>query len=330
VSGALHDDAIVIDGLEIARWGRPTFESMHRAGLTAVNCTCCVWEGFEGTMANISAFRGWISEHADILRPVRTSADILAAKRENRVGVILGWQNTSAIEDRLSNLELFSVLGVRIAQLTYNTQNYAGSGCFEAGDAGLSLFGHDLVSELNRLGILIDLSHVGPQTSADVIRHSQKPVVYTHTCPAGVHDHVRNKTDAELRAIADQGGVVGITILPWFLGLGDDATLDNYLDAVEYAVDVAGEEHIGIGTDFIEGQDRDWLEWVVRDKGYGKYLMQQTIEEFQRTPMPLGIREIGDFPNVTAAMESRKWSEERIRRIMGENWLRVFKDVWCE
>jgi membrane dipeptidase len=326
---ALHEECIVIDGLEICRWDRSVFEAMHSAGLTAVNCTCSVWENFQETMENVSELRRLLAQHHDIIRQVYVADDIRAAKAEGRVGIILGWQNTSAIEDRIHYLELFKQLGIGIVQLTYNTQNWVGSGCFESRDGGLSDFGHDVVSEMNRVGMLIDLSHVGARTAKDVIKASQKPVAFTHTCPAALKPHVRNKSDDEMRAVALQGGLVGVTLLPWFLKAGDGASIEDYVDAVEHVVGVVGEDHAGIGTDFIEGQDEVFLEWLLRDKGHGRFLTEEPVAAFRDAKMPKGLERIADFPNLTAALERRKWPEARIRKILGENWLRVLEDVWA-
>jgi len=164
----LHRDAVVIDGLIVSNFSRAVFEDMRRGGITAANCTCCVWEDFRDTMANVARWKTWFTDNADLITQVYTTADIVRAKREGRVGIILGWQNLSGIDDRLGYLQIFRELGVRIMQITYNTQNLAGCGCYEKNDSGLSDFGREAVAEMNRLGILSDLSHVGPRTSEDV------------------------------------------------------------------------------------------------------------------------------------------------------------------
>jgi membrane dipeptidase len=188
------------------------FEAMHQGGLTAANCTCSVWENFRGSVDNLVQWKRWFDENADLLLPVRTTEDVRRAKADGKVGVCLGWQNTSGIEDRLGYLALFKELGVGIMQLTYNTQNYSGSGCYESHDGGLSDFGREVVWEMNRLGILCDLSHVGPRTSSDVIEHSRKPVCYSHILPSGLKGHPRNKSDEQLKHLADHGGFVGVMI----------------------------------------------------------------------------------------------------------------------
>ena len=321
----VHQDAIVIDGLVVSKWSRQVFEDMHRGGLTAANCTCSVWEGFHDTTVNIARWKQWFNEHSDILLQVYSTADIERAKQESKVGIFLGWQNTYALEDRVEFVQLFQELGVRVMQLTYNTQNLVGSGCWESCDRGLSDFGRDVIDEMNRTGVLVDLSHVGPTTSEDAVKHSRAPVAFTHCCPTGIMDHPRNKTDEQLRMAADHGGFVGVATYPPFLPWGNDTTLDNCIDVFEYMINVIGEEHVGIGTDFTQDQDLAFFQWLRRDKGTGRSLVPGTVSVPQ---LPEGLARLRDYPNLTAAMAKRGWSETRIRKVLGENWLRLLRDVW--
>ncbi len=319
----LHARAVIFDGLVVSRWERPVFEAMYQGGLTAANCTCSIWEGFRGSMDNLAQWKRWFSEHSDLLLPVHTTEDIQRAKTAGKVGICLGWQNLSGIEDRLGYLALFKELGVGIMQLTYNTQNLAGSGCYESRDSGLSDFGRDVVREMNRLGILCDLSHVGPRTSQDVIEHSRQPVCYSHCLPAALMEHPRNKTDAQLRHIADHGGFVGVTMFPPFLRRGSQATLADYVEAIEYVLGIVGEDRVGIGTDFTQGHGPAFFDWITRDKGDGRRLV-----EFGAIVNPAGLRELKDYPNLTAALLQAGWPETRIRKVLGENWLRLLREVW--
>jgi len=319
----LHDKLIVIDGLIISDFNRAVFEDMRKGGLTAANCTCSVWENFTETMKNIAGWKKNFQTHADLISQVYIADDILKAKREGKTGIILGWQNTSAIEDRIEYLELFHELGIRIIQMTYNTQNWVGSGCYESRDSGLSDFGRDVVAEMNRLGILCDLSHVGPKTSEDVILASKQRVAYSHCLPAGLKAHPRNKSDAQIRFISDKGGFVGVTMFPPFLKNGPASTVADYVEAMEYVINIAGEEVVGVGTDFTQGYGKSFFDWITHDKGFGRKLT-----DFGEVINPEGFREIGDFPNLTAAMEQRGWSTGRIEKVMGGNWLQLLNDVW--
>lgn len=320
---SLHQKLVVVDGLIVANWGRPVFEAMKAGGVTAANCTCCIWEDLPVTMRAVADWKQWFRDHADLIRPVRSVADIHAAKREGRVGVILGWQNSTGFGDYLPMVDVYKELGLGVVQLTYNTANTVGSGCYESEDRGLTDFGRQLVSEMNRVGILIDLSHVGGRTASDTIRASQQPVAYTHCLPAALKAHPRNKTDAQLREMAEKGGFVGVTMFPPFLQRGAASTLDDCVDAIEHVLNVVGEEQVGIGSDFTQGHGDEFMRYITADKGYARRLT-----EFGEVIMPAGFQKIEDYPNLTATLEQRGWKEPRIRRVMGENWVRMLTAVW--
>jgi membrane dipeptidase len=319
----LHDELIVFDGLMVSNWGRSVFADMRAGGLTGANCTCCVWENFAGTMASIAKWKTWIEENDDLLLQAYTTEDIRRAKRERRTAIVLGFQNVSAFEDQLGYIGLFKELGVGIVQMAYNTQNLIGSGCYESKDGGLSDFGHEAVAEMNRVRIMCDLSHVGPRTSEDVIRASSAPVCYSHVAPAGLKDHPRNKSDEQIRFIVDHGGFVGVTMFPPFLRRGADSTVDDYVEAIDYVINIAGEDAVGYGTDFTQGHDAQFFDWITMDKGYARRLT-----EFGKITGLEGIETIGRTPNLTVAMQRAGWPESKIRKVMGENWLRVLAEVW--
>ena len=318
----LHENSIIIDGLNISRFDRSVFEDMQKGGITATNCTVSVWESFAKTVDNIALMKQQIRENSELLTLVRTTDDILRAKKDKRTGVILGFQNAHAFEDNLGYIEAFADMGVRVVQLCYNTQNLVGTGCYER-DGGLSGFGREVISEMNRVGIMVDLSHVGGNTSSEAIAFSKKPVCYSHCLPSGLKEHPRNKSDEQLKEIADAGGFVGVTMFAPFLKRGIDATVEDYVEAIDYVVNLIGEDTVGIGSDFTQGYTVDFFDWITHDKG--RY---RRLTNFGKVVNPEGIRTIGEFPNLTAAMERAGWSDTRIRKIMGENWVRVFRDVW--
>ena len=319
----LHQDGIVIDGLIISKWDRSVFADMRNGGLTAANCTVSVWEGFQDTVNNIARMKAMIRENSDLVGLVRTTDDIIEAKRAGRTGIILGFQNAHAFEDSLGNIEAFADMGVRVVQLCYNTQNLIGTGCYER-DSGLSDYGREVVAEMNRVGIMVDLSHVGARTSEETILASSKPVCYSHCLPSGLKDHPRNKSDEALRFIADRGGFVGVTMFPPFLRRGIESTVDDYVEAIGYVINLIGEDAVGIGTDFTQGHDQTFFDWITHDKG--RY---RRLTDFGTIKNPAGMETIGDFPNLTDAMERAGWTEARIRKVLGENWVRVFSEVWA-
>ncbi|CAH0527459.1 hypothetical protein CTH30272_01102 [Allocatenococcus thiocycli] len=320
----LHDDSIVIDGLVIAKWDRALFEDMRKGGITAANCTVSVWEGFLNTVNNIVEMNNLLEENNDLVIKVRTTDDIRKAKQQGKTGVIMGFQNAHAFEDQLGYVQVFKDLGVGVVQMCYNTQNLVGTGCYER-DGGLSGFGHEIVAEMNKVGIMCDLSHVGAKTSKEVILASEKPVCYSHCLPSGLKDHPRNKSDEELRFIADHGGFVGVTMFAPFLKNGIHSTVDDYVEAIAYIFDLVGEDQIGIGTDFTQGHGQPFFEWLTHDKGYARRLTN-----FGEIINPEGIRTLGEFPNLTEALLRHGFSETQVRKIMGENWLRVLGEVWGE
>jgi membrane dipeptidase len=324
MSSSVHTRSIVIDGLSISRWSRSVFEDMQRGGLTTANCTCSVWEGFRPTMLNIAEWKKWFREHSDLIMPVKNTADIRRAKETGKVGIILGFQNTSALEDRVDSLALFKDLGVGVIQLTYNTQNLVGAGCFEENDTGLSGFGREVVAEMNSVGIAIDLSHVGAKTAADAIEFSKVPCTYSHVCPSGLLNNPRNKSDEQLREIIDRGGFVGVATYAPFMPKGRESTLDDCIDVFDYMINVCGEENVGIGTDFTQNQDEAFFEWLRHDKGYARRM----IPNRGTAPFVHDLTTHAAYPNLTRAMERRGWSETRIVRVLGENILGYYGKVW--
>lgn len=323
----LHQQSIVIDGLQTCDWSRALFEEMREGGITAVNCASLLWENFREGIDYVSQWKRFWRENDDLIRPVRTLADIHAAKAEQRTGIILGWQNTSPLEDNLEYVEIFKDLGVGVMQLTYNTQNYSGAGYLETRDSGLTGFGYEVLAEMNRVGVLCDLSHVGDRTSADVIAASRAPVCISHVLPRALKDVKRNKPDELLVGCAQGGGIIGISLFSPGLTAGNDATVEDYLDAMSYVIDLVGEDHVGIGTDFSQDRPRPgpWLLWANRDKGTARTLTPFGSAKINK---PQGIARIRELPNLTAQMLARGWSEARVRKLLGENWLRVLGTAW--
>ncbi len=318
----LHQQSVVIDGLIIAKWNRELFEDMHKGGISAANCTVSVWDDFQSTVDNIVEMNQLIEDNSDLVMKVHATDDIHKAREAGKTGIIMGFQNAHAFEDQLGYVQIFKDLGVGVVQLCYNTQNLIGTGCYER-DGGLSGFGREIVAEMNRVGIMCDLSHVGSKTSEEVILASSKPVCYSHCLPSGLKQHPRNKSDDELRFIAGHGGFVGVTMFTPFLKKGPEATIDDYVEAIAYIVDIVGEDQVGIGTDFTQGQDKAFFDYLTHDKGYARELTQ-----FGKIVNPEGIRTVGEFPNLTEALLRNGFSERLTQKIMGENWMRILNEVW--
>ena len=323
----IFEQAIIIDGLDTSKWGRKSvYRSLRDGGVTAINATIAVWDDYQAVLHKITHYLEWFDQFSDLIRPVHTVDDIRAAKAENRTGIILGWQNAAPIGNDLRRLRLFHELGVRIIQLTYNERNLLGNGCYERLDDGLSRFGLAAVAEMNRLGILIDLSHVGDRTTLDAIENSNTPVAITHANARSHIDHPRNKTDEAIKLLVERGGVIGANAFPMFFERGFETGLGEYIDAIDYLVQMTGIDHVAIGTDFCMEQPRSWFEWLFASQGK---VPAKTVDF---TPEPYRhlkhFESPADWVNVAEELSVRNYSESDIRKILGENWLRLFERVW--
>ena len=306
------------------------------AGLTAVNITLGHVAGsaepFEATVADIAGWDAFIRARPDALRKVHTAADIDAARTQGQVGVIYGFQNTEMLGRNAERVGLFGRLGVRVVQLTYNGRNAVGCGATVPDDTGLTAFGAEVVERVQAEGLLLDLSHSSERTCLDTLRLAPRPLAITHTGCRAVADHPRNKSDAELRGVADQGGVVGMYFMP-YLRLAGQPMADDLLAHLEHALDVCGEDHVGLGTDGGTTAIDDMA-------AYRRMLAEET--ELRRR---MGIGAPGETPDVclflpdlcgptqfsrlTELLAARGHGAARIDKILGGNFRRVMQEAWA-
>ncbi len=330
LSSRVYDEAIVIDGLNVSFWDSPAvYRSLQVGGLTAINATVSIWDGFEFTMDQITRWQQRFREDRDILFQVRTVDDILGAKTEGKTGIILGWQNASPIENKLDRLELFHQLGVRMIQITYNERNLLGNGCYERRDEGLSHFGVDAIRIMNELGILVDLSHVGDRSTLEAIELSTRPVAITHANARSFVDHVRNKSDDVLKLLAEKKGVIGANAFPVFLRQGYESTLADYVDAIEDLVERVGIDHVGIGSDFCQDQPHCFFEYLFAQQGT-KYQPMPPFSIPDPQVHPGGFETPAEMPNLASRLFNRGYSQAEVLKILGGNFLRLFRQVWQE
>ena len=326
----IYDDALVIDGLSVCNWNSDAvFRHLRAGNFTAINATVSTWENFVQTMAHLTAWMRRFRERDDILQ-VKATSDIVAAKQQGRTGIILGFQNASPIENELDRLGLFLALGVRVIQLTYHETNLLGSGCWERNDAGLSNFGVDAVREMNRLGILIDLSHVGPQTTLDAIEMSEKPVAITHANARSFCDHPRNKQEEALKRLAEKGGVAGATSFAPFLPRGFDSTVEDFVDAIDNMVERIGIDHVAIGTDSTHDQPLEFWHYLGSQQGtkFPSTFADGSVPYTELSFQPGGMATLPEFPNVADALANRGFNAGEIKKLLGGNWMRLFEQVW--
>ncbi|MNO44496.1 Membrane dipeptidase [compost metagenome] len=264
-------------------------------------------------------------DSADWLVKALTAEDIRNAKRDGRVAGIVTAQETDALGTHLELLDVLYNFGLRILQLTYNNQNLLGSGCAEQEDGGLSNYGVRFIGRMNQLGIIVDTGHCGKRTTLDACKISSAPVIASHTGAAAIYPHMRCKSDDELMAIANTGGVIGIFAMPWFVHEDpNDTTLDHVLDHIDYVVRLVGADHVGIGTDW-PMSDLDWSliyfkEQIAPKLGFAK-------GDGPSTETVKGLEKYSYFINFTRGLVARGYSDEDIAKIMGGNWLRVFEQI---
>lgn len=320
-------------------YGRPfsaaMIENAHRSGMTGCNATVSGTgvgdPAFIEAVNNIAFWEREFVAHPDVLLKVRTLADLREAKRTQRLGVILGFQDGNMYANDPSRVDLFYHLGVRIVQFTYNLRNLLGDGCLEPANGGLTNLGRACVTRMNELGILVDVSHIGRQTSLDTIRASTKPVAATHTGCSAVADMPRNKPDALLKEIADRGGVVGIYLMPYLRTEGQPHG-EDVMRHIEHALNVCGEDHVGIGSD----NSITPIELTSE--------FRQAHAESIRTRRQLGISAPGETEDVFTyvpefnsprrldliadALAKAGHTSAQIEKIIGGNWMRLLGAVW--
>jgi len=344
----LYDKAIVIDGLggpggfdagdpDGTKPLAPQFLADIRAsGLTAVHVTVNdVGNGperFEKTIEQIAQMEHELSAHPDVFLKVLRAKDLGEAKVSRRLGLIYGCQDTTMLDGDLKRLSMFHDLGLRICQPTYNRRNLIGDGCLEKGDGGLSRLGLDFVAEVNRLRILLDLSHAGPRTIAEGIAASSAPMAITHTGCRDLVDLPRNTYDVSLKALADRGGVAGIYFMP-FLRSSGQPHAEDLIRHLEHAVNVCGEDHVGLGTDGSTSGYPMTDEFI------------QSHHRFVEERIKAGISAPGESPDVynfipeynhprrfetlASDLADRGWPATRIEKILGKNFARLFAEVWA-
>jgi membrane dipeptidase len=317
----LHREAIVVDAtcpLVSPKEIRKRLPELARGGVTCAVSTVASIEGSRDALHAVAAWYPRLREFSNGLSLATTAAEIEAAKRSGRIAVVLQFQGGTPLEFNANLVEAFYRLGVRIIQLTYNERNPLGDGCTERTDSGLSDLGLQVIAEMNRLGIVVDLSHVGYRTSLEAIEASSAPVVFSHSNARAICDSPRNLMDDQIRAAAATGGVVGVNAFPAFVSKRPSPTVEQLLDHVDYMVSLIGDDHVGLGFDFSTETEEDYE--------YFKY----KTDVYPRPPWtyPAGIDGFDRIPNVTRGLVLRGYSDKAIQKILGGNFLRVFRQVW--
>ena len=329
----LQRNALVIDALATSYsiTEKKYFQKMRDGGID-VTWVTVGGNRLQETAKAAAQVLATIRENSDKIVQVTTAAEMHQAKRDGKAAVVFSTQNGSCLEGDPGLLEVYHRLGYRIMGITYSGGNFLGAGCAELTREvqGLTFVGVEVVREMNRLGILIDMSHSGDATTWDVLRLSKEPVVFTHSNARALADTARNKPDDQIKAMADTGGVMGVAPVPRMVN--DDmskATLEGLLDHIDYIVGLVGVDHVGLGLDFTDATERyakpikePWTIWRER-----RPEMLGTWEDFFTVPYAKDIEDHTKLPNLVRGLVARGYSDEDILKILGGNWLRVFEEV---
>jgi microsomal dipeptidase-like Zn-dependent dipeptidase len=319
-------DLLTVDGLQYSNWSREIFQQMREGGVDAVHATLVYHETCRETLQRLGEWNRRFEDFSDLIMPVREAGDIERARHAGKTGIFLGAQNCSPIEDDIDLVAIMRQLGLLIMQLTYNNQSLLACGCYEAEDSGITRFGRQVIAEMNRVGMVIDMSHSAERSTLEAIELSQRPVIISHANPNSFHPARRNKSDKVLRAIAECDGLLGFSAYPFHLKNGSDCTLEDYCDMIANTADLMGIEHIAIGTDLCQDQPTSILEWMRN----GRWSKQMDYGEGSQSnagwPSPLSwLRDNRDFPNLIQGLRERGFDDDSVERIMGRNWVELLE-----
>ena len=308
-----------IDALQYCNWSRQIFDEWRIGGLDAVHVTVAYHEGFDEVVHLLKEWDARFRAHGDVIMPGMTGRDVRKARAAGKTAVFFGFQNPAPIGSDLGLLAILHRLGIRFMQLTYNLQSLCGSGWQETSDNGLTRFGREVVAEMNRLGMIVDLSHAGERTTLDAISASSRPIAVTHANPRDWRDTDRNVSANVMRALGESGGMLGFSLYPHHLQDGPDCTLQNFCEMVARVADEMGAEQIGIGSDLCQDQPDNVVQWM-RD---GRWTFAQSGAVFPRQPE--WFRSNCDWDGIAAGLHTTGFSKTEVDGILGENWLRFWE-----
>ena len=315
----------LIDNLQYANWSETIFRQMRAGGVDAVHVTIAYHESFREMVLNLESFNRWFERFPELIFKGTSAADVRLAQETGRTAIFFGFQNPSPIEDDIGLVEICHQLGVRFMQLTYNNQSLLATGCYEDDDTGLTRMGKQVVEEMNRIGMVVDMSHSADRSTLESIDHSSRPIAITHANPHWWHPALRNKSDEVLKALTGRGGMLGFSVYPHHLKDGSACTLQNFCEMVAEAALRYGAEHLGIGTDLCQDQPDSIVEWMrvgrwsnVIDYGEG------SASDAGFPPMPSWFNDNRDFGKISQGLLDVGFSKKEMDGIMGGNWYEFY------
>ncbi|MEM7489464.1 MAG: membrane dipeptidase [Pseudomonadota bacterium] len=315
----------LIDGLQYANWSEAIFDQMRAGGMDAVHVTLAYHETFREVVTRIEEWNRRFERLGDRIVRAGSGDDVRRAKASGRTAIVYGSQNPSVIEDDIGLVEVLQALGLRFMQLSYNNQSLLATGCYEAEDPGLTRMGRAVVAEMNRVGMVVDMSHSADRSTLEAIDASTRPITISHANPAAWHPARRNKSDDVLRALGQAGGMLGLSLYPHHLAGGSGCTLRGFCEGAAMAAELVGAANLGIGSDLCQDQPDSVVEWMrvgrwTKAVDYG----EGSADAPGFPPMPDFFADNRDFAGLGAGLRDVGFSEDEVAGIMGENWLRFF------
>ena len=314
-----------IDSLQFANWSEKIFLQMREGGVDAVHVTIAYHEVFREMVANIEDWNRHFESFPELIFHGRSGEDVRRARREGRTAIFFGFQNPSPIEDDIGLVEICYVLGARFMQLTYNNQSLLATGCYEEEDVGVTRMGREVISEMNRVGMIVDMSHSGERSTLEAIEISNRPIAITHANPFFWHPARRNKSNKVLQALSESGGMLGFSLYPHHLKGKSDCSLESFCEMIARTADLIGVDNLGIGSDLCQDQPDSVVEWMRVGRWTKKIDYGEGNSSDTGFPeMPNWYKDNRDFPNIKKGLLTHGFSEKEVAAIMGENWLNFF------
>ena len=317
-----------IDNLQYCNWSRKIFETNRSAGLDAVHVTIVYHEDYDELLAELKKWEKIFEENSDIIFLGKDFKDIDKAKNESKTVIFFGFQNCSPIEDDIGLVEKVHELGCRFMQLTYNNQSLLATGCYEKIDSGVTNFGREAIKEMNRVGIVVDMSHSAEKSTMDAIEISEKPIAITHANPSFWHAAKRNKSSDLLKMLSDSGGMLGLSLYPHHLKENTNCTLDSFCEMVAKTAEIMGASKIGIGSDLCLDQPDSVVEWMrngtwTKTKNYGEG--SKNKPGFPKQPN--WFEDTRGFANIEKGLKKIGFSDDETHGILGNNWYNFYKSI---
>ena len=317
-----------IDNLQYCNWSREIFEFNRAAGLDAVHVTIVYHEDYDELLVEIKKWEKLFSDNSDLIFQGKDYNDIEKANLEKKTAIFFGFQNCSPIEDDINLVEKVHNLGCRFMQLTYNNQSLLATGCYEKIDSGVTNFGREAIKEMNRVGVVVDMSHSAEKSTFDAIELSDKPIAITHANPSFWHPAKRNKSNDLLKTLSESGGMLGLSLYPHHLKDNTNCTIESFCEMIAKTADIMDNKNIGIGSDLCLNQPDSIVEWMrngtwSKSKNYGEGSKNKPGFPNQ----PEWFQDARGFENIENGLKKIGFSDTETHGILGNNWYNFYKSI---